>query len=88
MNEYYTGHKSISTNEYTVAGRNLDLKTILSTNRPTYVKQYPYVSNDGIYVPCEEYVEEGCSSAYKCILTREMFIEAYNKWIKEEVENE
>lgn len=48
----------------------------------TYIKKYPYVGDDGIYVPCEEYVLEGCASAYKCILTKEMFIEAYNKWIK------
>ena len=51
--------------------------------RNTYVKQEPYVGEDGIYVPCEEYVPEGCTSAYRCVLTKEMFIEAYNKWIKE-----
>lgn len=84
MNEYnHTGHQSISTNEYRVAGRNLDLKTILNIKRPTYIKQHPYVGEYGIYVPCEDYVEEGCVSAYKCILTKEMFVEAYNKWIKE-----
>lgn len=84
MCEYkHTGHKSISTNEYKVAGRNIDLKTILSTKHPTYIKQEPYVGEDGIYVPCEEYVEEGCASDYKCVLTKDMFIEAYNKWIKE-----
>ena len=49
----------------------------------TYIKQTPYVGEDGIYVPCEEYVRKGCSSAYKCVLTKEMFVEAYNKWIKE-----
>ena len=85
MNEYNrTGHQSISTNEYKFAGRNLNLKDIkVRIDNPTYIKQYPYVGDDGIYIPCEEYVEEGCSSAYKCILTKEMFIEAYNKWIKE-----
>lgn len=82
MKEYnHIGHQSISTNEYSVAGRNLNLKTILSANCPKYIKQEPYVGDDGIYVPCEEYVEEGCLSAYKCVLTKEMFIEAYNKWI-------
>ena len=44
----------------------------------TYIKQKPYVGNDGIYVPLE-----GCARHYKCILTKEMFVEAYNKWIKE-----
>lgn len=85
MNEYnHTGHQSISTNEYKVDGRNLDLKTILRAKRPTYIKQNPYVGEDGIYFPCEEYVEEGSMSDYKCVLTKEMFVEAYNKWIKSE----
>ena len=84
MQEYnHTGYASISTNEYKFSGRNLDLKTLLSTKHPTYIKQEPYVGEDGIYVPCEEYVEEGCTSAYRCVLTKETFIEAYNKWIKE-----
>lgn len=48
------------------------------------VKQEPYIDDDGIYIPMEEYVPEGCISAYKCIMTKEMFIEAYNKWIKDE----
>lgn len=83
MNEYnHTGHQSISTNEYRVTGRNMDLKTILKVKNPKYIKQEPYVGDDGMYVPCEEYVEEGCASNYKCILTKEMFVEAYNKWIK------
>ena len=48
-----------------------------------YVRQEPYVDEYGIYVPEREYVPEGTESAYKCIMTKEMFIEAYNKWIKE-----
>ena len=80
----YKGHPSISTNEYRVAGRNLDLKAIkVSIDNPTYIKQHPYVGDDGIYVPCEEYVLDGFASNYRCILTKEIFIEAYNKWIKE-----
>ena len=47
-----------------------------------YIRQEPYVDNNGIYVPYKEYVLEGTASIYKCIMTREMFIEAYNKWIK------
>lgn len=47
-----------------------------------YVKQKPYVGDDGIYVPVEAYVPEGFVSAYKCIITKEMFVEAYNKYIK------
>ena len=47
-----------------------------------YILQEPYVGDDGIYVPCETYVPKGCECAYQCVLTKEMFVEAYNKWIK------
>lgn len=47
-----------------------------------YIKQEPYVDEDGIYIPLEPYVPEGCASTYKCIMTKEIFVEAYNKWIK------
>ena len=46
-----------------------------------YIKQEPYVDNHGIYMPINEYVPEGCESMYRCIMTKEMFVEAYNKWI-------
>ena len=46
-----------------------------------YVRQDPYIDEYGIYVPEKEYVPEGTGSFYKCIMTKEMFIEAYNKWI-------
>lgn len=48
----------------------------------SYIRQEPYVDDDGIYVPLKEYVPEGCVSTYRCVMTREMFIEAYNKWIR------
>ena len=47
-----------------------------------YIRQKPYVGNDGIYIPVNEYVPEGTESMYTCVMTREMFVEAYNKWIK------
>ena len=49
-----------------------------------YVKQYPRIFVDGIYEPCHEYVMEGCQSTYRLVMSKEMFIEAYNKWIKGE----
>lgn len=53
-----TGHQSVSTNEYKVCGGNLDLKkTIIRAKRQTYIEQHPYVGEDGIYMPCEWYVE-------------------------------
>lgn len=48
-----------------------------------YIPQHPYVGEDGIYVPFEAYVPKGCASAYRCVLPKEMFVEAYNKWIKD-----
>lgn len=58
----------------------VNLKNLQKNTR--YVKQIPFVSDDGIYVPVEEYAQEGYSSDYKCIMTKEIFVEAYNKWIK------
>ncbi len=51
---------------------------------PVYVKQEPRVDDDGIWMPYEEYVPEGCASNYKLIMSKEMFVAAYNKWIKGE----
>lgn len=55
----------------------------VTTGQSKYVKQEPYIGEDGIYFPCKEYVYEGCASTYRCVLTKEMFVEAYNKWIKD-----
>lgn len=52
--------------------------------RPKYIKQEPYIDNDGIWVPCEPYVPEGCASDYRLVMSKEIFVEAYNKWIKGE----
>lgn len=54
------------------------------TTQPKYVKQEPYVNDEGIWVPCNEYVPDGCASNYRLVMTKEMFVEAYNKWIKGE----
>lgn len=48
------------------------------------VKQEPYVDDKGIWVPVHEYAPEGMVSNYRLIISKEMFIEAYNKWIKGE----
>ena len=53
-------------------------------NRKTvWVKQHPYIDEDGIYMPAQEYAPEGIG-IHKLVLTKELFIEAYNKWIKGE----
>lgn len=56
----------------------------LPLKQEAYVKQYPYVDDTGIYVPYEEYVQEGFASNYKLLISKETFVEAYNKWIKGE----
>ena len=61
------------------------IQKISIKNEPIkYVQQEPYVGDDAIWMPVETYVPEGCCSSYKSIMTKEMFIEAYNKWIKDE----
>lgn len=54
----------------------------ISLEPKRYIKQEPFVDDRGIYIPVDEYVHEGCQSQYRCIMTKEMFIQAYNKWIK------
>jgi hypothetical protein len=58
----------------------------MKTNNQIYVLQKPYVGDDGIYIPCEPYAPVDCATTYECILSRDLFVEAYNKWIKGEVE--
>lgn len=53
-------------------------------NERKWVKQEPYVNDKGIWAPYNEYVPEGCESNYKLVMTKEMFVMAYNKWIKGE----
>lgn len=48
------------------------------------VKQEPRIDDDGIWTPICEYVPEGMVSNYRLVISKEMFIEAYNKWIKGE----
>ena len=56
----------------------------ISKERAEYVRCYPYVGDDGIYMPCQEYVLDYCDPTYRLVLSKEMFVEAYNKWIKGE----
>lgn len=52
------------------------------TMEKMHIKQEPYVGEDAIYIPAVPYVEEGTATIYKPLITRELFVEAYNKWIK------
>lgn len=50
--------------------------------KAAYIKRHPYVGDDGIYVPLQEYVLDGTASYYRMVMSKEMFVDAYNKWIK------
>ena len=56
----------------------------ISLKRSAYIKQEPYVDDDGIWIPYEEYVFDGCAGDYRLVMSKDMFVEAYNKWIKGE----
>ena len=47
-----------------------------------WVKNKPYVGEDGIYEPCVEYTEKGTAPNYKLSIPKEVFIEAFNKYCK------
>ena len=44
----------------------------------------PYVDDEGIWYPVDEYTPEWADTSYKLLISKDMFIEAYNKWIKGE----
>lgn len=48
-----------------------------------YIRNKPYVGDDGIYVPVNEYTEKGTTPLYKLLITKELFVEAYSRWVKE-----
>ena len=53
-----------------------------SVNKQVWVKSKPYVDDSGIYMPLEPYVQEGCAiSTYQLVMTKEMFQEAYKRYI-------
>lgn len=60
----------------------VDFITTQTGHLVEYVKQYPYVDDEGIFVPIYEYAPEGIESNYRMIISKELFVEAYNKWIK------
>ena len=49
-----------------------------------YTQHFPYVNDEAIYIPCSPVTKNGELSVYKPLITKELFVEAYNKWIKGE----
>ena len=48
-----------------------------------WIKTEPKIDDEGIWMPLNAFVPEGSATAYKLVISKEIFIEAYNKWIKE-----
>lgn len=53
----------------------------INSKEVVYVKTKPFVGENGIYMPINDYAPEGCLPSCRMILSKEMFVEAYNKWI-------
>ena len=48
-----------------------------------YIKLKPYVGEDAIYYPVRPYADKDSPIAdYREVITKDLFVEAYNKWIK------
>lgn len=59
-------------------------KILINREPLKYIKQEPRIDDEGIWIPCEDYVLKGFEASYKLVISKEMFVEAYNKWIKGE----
>lgn len=60
------------------------MSSTIKIRSPVYVKQEPYIDDEGLFMPCEEYVLEGHETYYRMAISKQQFIEMYNKWIKGE----
>lgn len=47
-----------------------------------YIKHEPYVGEEAIYIPAVPWAAKGEMVPYKALITKDLFVEAYNKWIK------
>lgn len=50
-------------------------------------KNEPYVGENGIYMPTYTYTAKGDVPTYQLVMTKEMFREAYRKYIVERTDN-
>lgn len=49
-----------------------------------YYPTHAYVNDAGIWEPLSSYVKTGESCDYKLLISKEVFIEAYNKFIRDD----
>ena len=61
---------------------------VAEIKEPVWVPTHPHVGADGIYVPVHPYVREDEMPLYKLLISRDMFVEAYNMWINGDEDNE
>ena len=48
-----------------------------------WFKTQSKIDDEGIWMPVNDFVPEGCETGYKLVVPKDIFIEAYNRWIKE-----
>ena len=48
---------------------------------PAYVPTKPMITDEGIFLPLVDSVREGTEPYYKLVMSKDMFIEAYTRWI-------
>lgn len=48
-----------------------------------WLKTQPKIDDEGIWMPANDFVPEGCETGYKLVMSKDMFVEAYNRWVKE-----
>ena len=49
--------------------------------QPVYIPTKPMITDDGIFMPLVDSVREGEEPYYKLVMSKDMFIEAYIRWI-------
>lgn len=65
-----------------------DIDTINIEEGETWYPNHPYVDDKGIWNPLSPYSRYGTCSEYKMIISKEMFIEAYNKYIRDDTSSD
>ena len=48
---------------------------------PAYIPTKPMITDEGIFLPLVDSVREGTEPYYKLVMSKDMFIEAYTRWI-------
>ena len=59
-----------------------------TSEQPEWFKAMPKVTDDAILMPMQPIYQTGTAVSYKTVMTREVFIEAYKKWILGEADDE